>query len=120
MKVYDKAEIEKIITNWMKVCSEESSEFGGYVMIDFLYDEVRHYIFKMIAYDTKHKSEVYFNNENTVARYYLCDIKNQEVIHTKLFTKEETNPICEKVINSMIKRNIIKISKSGKAFKYIG
>ena len=60
----------------------------------------------------------YTVNENIGIRYHLYSPTNHDVIYNPL-KKEDALLLCEKILNNMVNKKIVIISKSGKGVKYI-
>lgn len=118
---YTKEFLEDSIKNMIKVHSENSDLTGGYMSKTTALETILYFAFCEEAWNEKNDCPAtnFTIAENYGFRYHLYSPEKRDVIYNPL-KKEDALVICEKILNNMVKKNLIVFSKSGKGVKYIG
>lgn len=119
-KEYTKKDIEEQITYKFKCATEDCPYTKGYFSKTLALEIILDFAFCSEGWNEKLDCPAtnFTNSEFYGIRYHLYAPSKHDVIYNPL-KKEEALVICEKILNGMVKCNVVIISKSGKGVKYI-
>lgn len=119
LELYTKEEIEQNILQRIKDNTIElikhDNKYNGFMSKNVAIDCISAWLFTIGNYDTKLEKITAFGDQLC---YFYYDSTKEEIITSKRYTKEEMTQVCEKVLNTLLKKNIVIASKSGNGIKY--
>lgn len=120
-KEYTKEDIEYQIKYTLECKSEFCTETKGYMSKVEALEIILDLAFCSEAWNNTLNCPAtsFTTSEHFGIRYHLYSPTKHDVIYNPL-TKEEALVICEKILDSMVDKQLVVISKSGKGVKYIG
>lgn len=117
---YSKQYIEDQIKYAFKIQTECSDKYKGYFPKTGALKIILDFAFVEFGWNEKYNvpEESFTVYENNTFRYYLYSQVPSNTIGNPL-KKEDALLLCEKILNNMVNKKIVIISKSGKGVKYI-
>ena len=117
---YTREALERELSRALRVKCEESLVVG-WISRQTALETIRYYALISEGWNEKlnRPATNYTPTDQLGVRYHIYSVEKQDIIYNPL-TKEEALAICEKILNSMVKKGLVTISKSGKGVKYIG